>query len=505
LPGQFHFILTASKPAWGLRAAAAHYYHLFPGAFTVRTPIQGIWMPFSRISAVQGYQDFGFAFKEGDGEVAWDHSHGFLTFRYTEPMSWWMTIPAGVKRSYDVAIQYLDRYATGAIGTPETRRYALATRRSACFTDTGQFAVSIVDAPWSHGALFINNCSPALPDKPDDPNRAHVAWSDQIASDLYDHPERGIRGGEYLDSLEGWGDTRNFRADQFQYCQEPLTFDTATSRPCILQAFSTFEFTRWIANDVHRRGKLMFANSTPYRFYWLASQLDVMGTETNWLEGARYQPDSDAMMLYRRMIADRRPYLLLMNTDFDTFNHDMVEKYMKRCLFYGIFPSMFSHNAADSPYWENPAWYNRDRDLFRRYIPLIRNVALRGWQPVTDAISSRPDVWVERFGGGSAAASEDVSPAKRLGQGRPCLTVFNPGDDARTAVITMPAAFFGVTKPTQVWDRVNRVALPVKIKGHDLEVTVKLGPADVAVIDTNPGIQASMANQSWTGRSRSLP
>jgi len=37
------------------------------------------------ISKVKGWEDFGFAFKEGNDETGWDDQHGITTFRYTEP------------------------------------------------------------------------------------------------------------------------------------------------------------------------------------------------------------------------------------------------------------------------------------------------------------------------------------------------------------------------------------------------------------------------------------
>ena len=50
----------------------------------------------------------------------------------------------------------------------------------------------------------------------------------------------------------------------------------------------------------------------------------------------------------------------------------MTERYMQICLFYGMFPGFFSENAATNCYFANPAWYNRDRQLFSRYMPIIR-------------------------------------------------------------------------------------------------------------------------------------
>ena len=65
---------------------------------------------------------------------------------------------------------------------------------------------------------------------------------------------------------------------------------------------------------------------------------------------------------------------------------------------------MFSHNAADNPYWQKPKWYNRDRPLFKKYIPLIRRVAEAGWQPVTNGESDNTSIFVERFGLGQTGA-----------------------------------------------------------------------------------------------------
>jgi hypothetical protein len=115
------------------------------------------------------------------------------------------------------------------------------------------------------------------------------------------------------------------------------------------------------------------------------------------MSGGTYRPASHAQMAYWRTLSGAKPYLLLMNTDYDAFAPH-VERYFQRSLFYGMYPSMFSHNASENPYWQNPTWYNRDRPLFRKYLPLIRRVAESGWQPVTGAVCDNPEIWVERFG-----------------------------------------------------------------------------------------------------------
>ncbi len=142
----------------------------------------------------------------------------------------------------------------------------------------------------------------------------------------------------------------------------------------------------------------MMANSTPNRLCWLSPLLDVMGTETNWNREGRWQPMSDAELLYRRALCKGKPFCFLMNTNFDQLPPRRVEDYMKRCLAYGMFPGFFSHNAADGQYFQQPKLYNRDRPLFQKYLPLCRTVAEAGWEPITLARSSNPSIHVERFG-----------------------------------------------------------------------------------------------------------
>jgi hypothetical protein len=145
-----------------------------------------------------------------------------------------------------------------------------------------------------------------------------------------------------------------------------------------------------------------------------------MGTEVNWQPGGSYQPDSDAVMNFRRALCGQKPYCLLMNTDFSKLDHGRVERFFQRCLFYGIWPGFFDEAAASKdPYWASAKkYYERDRDLFQKYIPLLRAVTAAGWQPVTLATSANPALFVERFGPGPT--------------GELLFTVLNPSSEAQS-------------------------------------------------------------------------
>lgn len=285
--------------------------------------------------------------------------------------------------------------------------------------------------------------------------------------------------GTYFDSFEMASTMLNYRREHFTDADTPLVYDRE-GRLCQLTIFSTTEYVREVARRMHAEGRMTFANATPWNFAWGAPWLDVMGTETNWAPGATftqedgwsggetYTPESDSIMLYRRAVCYQRPYLLLQNTVFDVFKPEWVELYMKRCLAYAVFPSFFSHNAADAVYWNRPNLYDRDRPLFRKYIPVIQTLSAAGWEPVTEARSSAPRVYVERFG----------DPGETV-----YLTVFNDTGAAATATVTVDLTRLlpGFTED-QVTELVSGEALQVTREGSELRIPVSLDSEDVKVL-----------------------
>lgn len=426
----FRFVIYKFEPRWGFRAAFQKYLEIFPDYFAVRSKTQGIWMPFTDVSKVQDWQDFGFRYHEGNNNVPWDDAHGVLSFRYTEPMTWWMPMDKREPRTPARALAVRNELARDepARGSrKETARLAEVTRSAAMQDEEGNPALLFQDTPWCNGAVWSLNPNPYLPA---DPNGATVHWSGAIQERLYGANAKGNLDGEYLDSLEGYVTANlNFRREHFRYTTVPLTFTSDTRQPALFKGLAVAEFTRWIAGDVHRLGKLMFANGVPYRFSFLCPWLDILGTETDWLRGGKYEPVGEATLDLWRTMSGAKPYLLLMNTDYETFSTGMVEKYFQRALFYGMWPSMFSHNASENPYWQNPKWYNRDRALFQKYIPLVRRVAEAGWQPVTGARVDNDAMRVERFG---------PSPA-----GEVYFTLFNASDRAQTGRLGVELAVAG--------------------------------------------------------------
>jgi len=476
----FRFVLYRFDPQWGFRAAWQKLTEIFPAYFTVRSRQQGIWMPFTGVSTVQGWQDFGFRYHEGNNKVTFDDANGILSFRYTEPSTWWMSMSVSSPRTQAEALRLRDAAAAGSPSL--NQRMATATIAAGMQDAAGQAQLQFLDTPWSNGAVWSLNPNPNLAAAT---NGANVYWNETIKTQLYGPAANGTLDGEYLDSLEGYVTAElNFRREHFRDSTVPLTFSANSFQPVLHKGLEIFEFTRWISDEVHGLGKLMFANSVPVRFGFLCPWLDVMGTETDWMPGGQYQPVADTQLCLWRTLSGQKPYLLLMNTDYAQFTSPFVEKYFQRCLAYGIWPSMFSLNASDNPYWQNPTWYNRDRPLFIKYIPLIRRVAEAGWMPVTRAVCTPAEIMVERFG-----------PTTN---GTTYITLFNPGANAQLANLRIESSVVADPAKIVTTELLSTNRLPLAAGGW----AVTVGAESVAVVRIEAGPKFSRITQAPPGQVR---
>jgi hypothetical protein len=539
----------------GFRGALDAYYKCFPNAFTKRTTVEGNWMAFDHISAVQHPEDFYFAFKEGTNDPDYDEAHGILTYTYVEPASYWMAM-GDLPRTPQAALELLAKQAA----QQPPLAHASATMTSGVKLADGGYQMSIEDTPWCNGALFILNPDPDIPTTPqypqnqgmllwksirgglgeggaeasiggwggwdagyqaaagqgrggsqaallnrptlgagqglsqlipvrqEQPGRITVrawckaegvtgerdkdfsiycdltlangqpSWGHSVPFNLgtydweqqqvvIDLPERVnamslhllFRGnhtgrawfddvsvtvegsdnnlvanpglepkqvskahidGTYIDSLEMASGLLDFDRRHWRAAEAPLVYTTADGLPTELLMFGTYEFIKDVSEKMHAEGRTIFANAALHRFAQCAGVLDVMGTETNWNWQGKYTPMTDATCNFKRALCYQRPYLLLQNTVLEDFPVALVEKYMQRAIFYGLFPSFFSHNASERTYWTRPDIYNRDRHLFKKYLPVAQAISAAGWEPMTFATTGNPKVYVERWGEG---------------------------------------------------------------------------------------------------------
>jgi hypothetical protein len=458
----FKFVVYKTDSKWGFRSGAKRLYETFPDLFACRSKDQGIWMPFTDISTVQGWEDFGFKYHEGNNNVPFDDQANILSFRYTEPSTWWMRMDPKIERTDENITKSLNEYAK--LDNQNARRKAESAVISGSFDEQGRYQYLVRNEPWCDGAVFSTNPNPYIPGN----SEAKLDWNEDVKQRLYGPQAKGVQDGEYLDSLEAYVTAdENFRRDHFHYVTIPLTFSSSSKKPVIHKAMSVYEFSKWLADDVHKMGKLMFANSVPYRFSFLCPFFDVMGSEINWIGGdGKWQPGSDSWMNLCRTMSYQKPYLFLMNTRYEKFTTDLVEKYFQRSLFYGMFPSMFSHNASQDPYWQNPNLYNRDRHLFKKYIPMIKKIAEAGWEPITYAMTDNDKVYIERFGS----------------VGVIYFTLLNDSNSAQEVGVTIMSKDLGLEKQELSTDMISGEELKATIEGDNIVLKLKMSPEQVMLL-----------------------
>lgn len=399
--------------AYGFRSALQGFYDRFPAHFERRLPAEreGVWVAFADLSQMvhgsgESIDDFHIGFHElgSLSQVEFDDAHGIQSFRYViEPASTWLKIEdAGVDPNAPAEVlAYLEQlYATG---TESQQRLAEKTLSAGIYGPDGelQYEAFTDGPPWCPGscAMFYLSADPDIAEPPYELNQATSYWNAEALQAYTDHP--GL-DGEYIDSYVMEATRPDYRASHFAAADEPLTFTfDAERRPVVPIIHSTIELTRWLRPQLPD-GKFLMANGMLPGVPWGAQFFDFMGQETDWVEQVEGQwqivAEPDWLSMYRRALAGVRPYGFLLNTNFANLTAAMTEQYMRACLFYAIYPSMFSENASEGNYFANEALYDRDRPLFEQYIPLVQALSAAGWQPITHAQSSSPDLIIERYG-----------------------------------------------------------------------------------------------------------
>ncbi len=182
-------------PSWGFRDAAAKFYMLFPSAYQRRAKAEGIWMPFTAPSTVAGLSDFHVAYHEGDNSVATDRQNHILSFRYVEPMTYWMPMTKDTPRTYAAALAQVQSLAA------TNNREAQAVLSSGSQDRRGQFNVAFRDEPWCDGAVWVLNPNPQIGNTNNLWTKGRLNRVGEPIPGAANQPD-----GEYLDSLEAWAD-----------------------------------------------------------------------------------------------------------------------------------------------------------------------------------------------------------------------------------------------------------------------------------------------------------
>ncbi len=380
---------------WGMRAALKQYYAIYPEAFKKRVTTEGIWLPFTALRSIPNWEDFGFAFHETawnnsdemDGKslpnILSDKGTGVLSFQYTEP--WDIQLPILTKEiAYDMLIS--DKMIPS-----EHQQYL---KNSAIEDKNGLWQTRRLETPWftSGWAVSITtNCDPDI----EGVNRYQYVKQDEITPAVNMNVD-----GIYFDSMEwNWHHDLNYRQEHFKYTDYPLSFSKNVARPAIWNFTSEFEFMKKIADEMHSQGKLVMGNGHGWNPF-AAANLDLFGAELSWYSTGDHNTDA---LDFKRAISFQKPIVFLLNEGlndkaFTEFPFKGYEIYFEKLMAYGFFPSFFSVDASNDPYWKDVKKIENGRPFFKKYIPIIKQIAGAGWEPITEAVCNVESVRIERFG-----------------------------------------------------------------------------------------------------------
>ncbi len=436
---------------WGMRAALKQYYTIYPESFKKRVVNEGIWLPFTPLRSIPHWEDFGFAFHE----TAWnnndkkdstemsnilsDKETGVLSFQYTEP--WDIQLPILKKNiPYDTLI-------SDKMIPKEHREYV---NNSATEDKNGKIQARRLETPWftSGWAMSITtNCNPDLPGF----NRYQYVLQDEIRPAIKLNVD-----GIYFDSMEwNWHHDLNYRDDHFKYTNYPLTFSGNVRKPAIWNFTSEFEFMKKIADEMHSQGKLAMGNGHGWNPF-AAANLDLFGAELNWYSSDDHDVDA---LDFKRAISFQKPIVFLLNEGlndkaFTDFPYKGYEIYFEKLMAYGFFPSFFSVDASNDPYWQDNKKMENGRPFFKKYIPIIKQIAGAGWEPVTLAVCDNPSIRIERFGK----------------DGNVFFTIRNNGNQDVKCVVVLDLKELKISTPLSAFEMVNQQK--VKVENNKLYLTI---------------------------------
>ena len=421
---KFRYMLFPFKGTWGFRSAAKAYYaregHKLPAAPAGAKEGTWVW-PIWPSRGPANPDDFGHTFWEAPSSIEKHpdairraHELGIGVFPYTEVWGMRQHLPTAADGSHPPLAARLAELEGWAAQTNSGKIWFDAPREEsarACLNSMplkpdGSYAY-IEDHYSTWNTWWRTNPDPRLPK----PNRCSICWDRTLAPGL-----DGI-DGVYLDSVSyGFAaDYRNVRPEHLAVFDAPLIYDLDTLRPCTdgMQHMTTF--IGWLAGKLHPKGKRLFGNTFGIAHRFNATNIDVFGHEVgSWgsrpCEKFLHSVITDATACEQRFFAYRRPVSNLLQEGYwerlcKEVTHRGMELYIENQMFYGFYPAVSTIGGEEKigyrgwrRYFDANKRYERDRDLFKAAIPVIRRLNRAGWQPETLLRANAANIWIERYG-----------------------------------------------------------------------------------------------------------
>lgn len=488
----FSLVLFKSDPEWGFRSATAKYYSLSPTAFESHIPARrhGIWFAkpdLSKLDDQQTEEDESNVYGLGLNVVAlgkwsdqshqtwgvnylpWDNARDILGHAYTHHWVFYHRKEDATIPTYDEEMSRLRHDALLVPSSPaeeQLRDETKATLSSGMRDYNGRY---LYESYNNHVSFFENL---------DSRWRTSVAkYQVQAAIELA--ADRGLRlDGIHFDSTSGmrrWNAAENYRRTHWRRATIPLNFSYATGEVTQFGVMPNIAHLRQTASSLHDRDLFVSVNfngSEARAGAWFGTDvIDYFGIEQALQDKTSAATDRfvtlDSFAMFKRTMAYQRPISALDRKVGDgTITLEEADKRLREHLFYGIFLG-----AAAETLSSGPLTSPEGRAMYAHYTPIFKRLARAGWEPVTNAVSSNPDVWIERFGS--------------RGSSNLLFTLRNSGETEQVYTVEMEVA--GRKCPAtavDVLELVNDEAQPAELapSGRMASTQGSIAPKDTAVL-----------------------
>ncbi|MCD6220292.1 hypothetical protein J7K43_07920 [Candidatus Calescamantes bacterium] len=490
----FTFYIYSIEPRWGMRSAVEKYYQIFPILLERRVRKGGIIMPTGRINEIQDYTDFHILghlqFPVYEREYyLFNNRHGYLNLHYALPGTSFI-----IRVSRENKNEQTRKYATKKLKERIARcgeetgknMLFLAGVRSMIKDEKGEWPFYPHFPVYCHGGM----CCPCNPD-PDlfndkgykCPNLAfyHVFIRRTFPNRSLPFTrliEKGKREGFHIDGVGidcmAWHTLEFYNHNQthFPYADYPLSIHS--KKPAIYNGISGFEYLKFVAELMRKEGKFISANLVNRVHHpWYSVYIDIPFTEIILV------PQPDSICCYKKALYPHKPFSLLLvshGSSFVTLPKEILLAYFHQCTFWAFYPSF--HDAQKEYgekieyYWKNPSCYNRDRDLFKYFLPVIENLDEAGWKVLTYAWSSHPSIYVERYG-------------KNLKNGL-YFTLWNSGEEKLNFELVIEKNKLIKEKDFRIYDVLEKKFSTFYLQGENIRVALTLPPHRCKVLKISP-------------------
>ncbi len=405
----FEFVIFRFEPEWGYRAALAKYMALFPEDYRVRVEKFGSWTGDANLNKIDaGAADYAVVF-DSHGARYFEHAvkEGVYIFEYAKGYYTDVPVYSATKENpfppAEMTRRAVRLYWAGQMRSTEQgwkrepSGAVCAQMERTCYTEDvhGNMNVWTSEGPYHYEKNLYPNgyFITSLPVNPD-PELASPNQAERILDWRFGVPFREAQAGKFPlhgHHFDGWGDfagryLENARAEHLKKTDYPLAFSYVNGRPVQFHLFMWQEFTRPFAEYLHSQGMVLFANARPWRTSMMFEQgiVDVHG-------GFEQMERNLDYMGFMRTLVGNKP---ISGNGIGQKGGEPLKKYSEREL---------AQFERDLNILVTYCWFPGrfgPKDLWQKYCFPMQEMAKAGWEPVTGARASHPDVLVERYGGG---------------------------------------------------------------------------------------------------------